>query len=100
MSKPKKYYNRPDVARIQECFSEVCCTHNKVWVEYKDEPVWSYLICPFCGEATVANTIVPDSVRATFNRSLSKRQGKDDLDLFDKQLQARVGLSRWSKANK
>lgn len=95
-----KYHNRPDIARIQECTNSVCCFNEQVFVEYKDEPVWSHLICPFCGRHQYCNLIVPDSVRAEFCRRREFESDKGDLEMFDKELQARVGLVTWHEANK
>src|ERR1041385_2246262 len=92
-----KYYNRPDITRIQECTNSVCCFYPKLFIEYKDEPVWSHLICPFCGHHEVCNLIVPDAVRAEFCRKRDFDAGKHELEAFDKTLQNRVGWFNWCR---
>ncbi len=77
----RAWHPRPDVVSIQENRgADVCCGHRQLFVEYADEPVWSYLICPFCGATIVCNLMVPDAVRRTF---CDERFERDSLSAFD-----------------
>ena len=94
---PKLKPLRKDIARIQECTNSVCCFHEQVFIEYKDEPVWSHLICAFCGRHQVCNLIVPDNIRADFCRKRDFDSGKKELANFDIELRERNGWFSGSK---